>query len=102
MNQLLIIAVAVILFVATSAGARAAEIRYVATYLDVKLASTNAGAALSKQYVRATRAEAGSVWVYAFQEIGRSNRYVIVESWVDSAAFGEHEKAPDTVEFRRK
>jgi quinol monooxygenase YgiN len=101
MNRMVVLAAAA-LFMATSASGSAAEKRYVATYLDVRLASINAGAALSKRYVRATRAESDNLGVSAFQEIGRSNRFVIIETWANSTAFGEHEKAADTIEFRRE
>jgi quinol monooxygenase YgiN len=102
MNRSIITAAAAALFLATSTSARAAETRYVATYLEVKSVAINAGAALTRQYVRATRAEAGNVGISAFQEIGRSNRFVVIETWTDSAALAEHEKAPHTVEFRQK
>ena len=95
------IAAAALLLV-TFASGWAAEPTYVATYLDVKSASINAGAALTRQYVRATHAEAGNVGINAFQEISRSNRFVVIETWTDPAAFAEHEKAAHTIEFRQK
>lgn len=95
-------AAAAALLLLTSASGWGAEPRYVATYLDVKSASINAGAALSRQYVRATRAEAGNVSVNAFQEVGRPNRFVIIETWTDSAAFADHEKAAHVMGFRQK
>jgi quinol monooxygenase YgiN len=97
-----VIAVAAALLLVTATSGWGAEPRYVVTYLDVKAASINAGAALSRQYVRATRAEAGNVAVKAFQEIGRPNRFVVIETWTDSAAFADHEKAAPTMEFRQK
>jgi quinol monooxygenase YgiN len=90
------------LLLAASASGWGAERTYVATYLEVKSASVTAGAALSRQYVRATRAEAGNVSINAFQEIGRSNRFIVIETWADRAAFADHEKAAHTVEFRQK
>jgi quinol monooxygenase YgiN len=95
-------AAAAALLLVTSASGWGAEPRYVATYLDVKSASIDAGEALSRQYVRATRAEAGNVSVNAFREIGRPNRFVVIETWTDSAAFADHEKAAHTTEFRQK
>jgi len=96
------IAAATALLLSTSAGAWAAEPTYVATYLDVKSASINAGATLTRQYVRATRVEAENVGTNAFQEIGRFNRFVVIETWTDRAAFADHEKAAHTMEFRQK
>jgi len=101
MNRRAIPAAAALLIV-TCASGWAAEPTYVATYLDVKSASVNAGAGLTRQHVRATRAEAGNLRINAFQEIGRSNRFVVIETWTDPAAFAKHEKAAHTIEFRRK
>jgi len=102
MNRRAIAAAAAVLLLATSAIGWAAEPTYVATYLDVKSASINAGAALIRQYVRATHSEAGNVGVNAFQEIGRSNRFIVIETWTDPVAFADHEKAAHTIEFRQK
>lgn len=102
MNRRITSAAAAALLLATSASGWTAETTYVATYLDVKSASIDAGAALTRQYVRATRAEAGNVGINAFQELGRSNRLVVIETWTDPAALADHEKAAHTMEFRQK
>jgi polar amino acid transport system substrate-binding protein len=78
------------------------DVVYVATYLDVRATSAGEGAALSTQYKRATRFDAGNVAVNVLQEIGRSNRFVIIETWKDQASFADHEKAAHTLEFREK
>jgi quinol monooxygenase YgiN len=75
---------------------------HVATYLDVRPASTRDGATLTAQYVRDTRADTGNLMVSAYQEIGRDNRFVVIETWQDHAAFTSHEKAAKTVAFRDK
>ena len=90
------------LLLGTSASARSADARHVATYLDVRSTAVGAGAALTRQYVRATRAEVGNIGIDAFQEIGRANRFIVIETWADPAAFADHEKAAHTVEFRQK
>jgi len=92
-------AIAVILMAASHSEA-AADAVYVATYLDVRSASTGEGAALAARYERATRSDAGNIGVEALQEIGRANRFVIIESWKDPAAFADHERAAHTLEFR--
>jgi quinol monooxygenase YgiN len=102
MNRRAIVAAAAALLLAASVSGWGAETRHVATYLDLRSASVNAGAALIRQYVRATRTEAGNVGIDAFQEIGRANRFVVIETWADVAAFAEHEKAAQTLEFRQK
>ncbi len=93
---------AVALLLTAPVWAQTMDTIYVATYLEVRPASTKAGAALAAQYERATRADAGNVAVSAFQEIGRANRFVVIESWRDQAAFAAHEKAAHTLEFREK
>jgi quinol monooxygenase YgiN len=102
MNRRAIPSAAAALFLVISGSGWAAEPTYVATYLDVKSASINEGAALTRQYVRATHAAPGNVGINAFQEIGRSNRFIVIETWTDLVAFADHEKAPHTIEFRQK
>jgi len=75
---------------------------YVATYLDVRPASSRQGADLATSYVKATLADAGNRRAEAFQEIGRTNRVVIIEAWADQASQVAHEKAAHTVEFRER
>ncbi len=75
---------------------------YVATYVDVQLTSINQGIGLIKQYRETTRAETGNSGVDAGQEIGRPNRFVIIEFWKDQSAFDAHEKAETTAEFRAR
>jgi polar amino acid transport system substrate-binding protein len=73
---------------------------HVVTYLDVRPASANAGASLAAQYQNDTKTAAGMVAVNALREPGRPNRFVIIETWRDQAAFAEHERAPHTLAFR--
>jgi quinol monooxygenase YgiN len=75
---------------------------YVATYVDVQLASANQGIALIKQYREATRGEKGNLAIDIVRETGRPSRSVIVEIWNDAASFETHEKAPQTMQFRAK
>src|SRR5262249_4207858 len=73
---------------------------YVATYIDLQLNSTNQGIALMKRYREAVHSEKGNSSIDIVQEIGRPNRFVIVEIWKDDASFEAHEKAPQTAQFR--
>ena len=66
---------------------------YVATYIDVQPAQTANAIKLLTQY-----AKAGSIEV--FQEVFRRNRFVMIETWQDDAAFQPHESAGDTAQFR--
>jgi quinol monooxygenase YgiN len=102
MNRSVIAAAAAALLLATSVSGWSADTTHVVTYLEIRSASINAGAALTGQYVSATRAEAGNVASIALQEIGRSNRFVVIETWADPAAFADHEKAALTMQFRQK
>jgi quinol monooxygenase YgiN len=73
---------------------------YIATYVDVQPPSFGQGITLMKQYRDATRKEGASVEVV--QEIGRPNRFVILEVWKDQASFETHEKANHTADFRSR
>ena len=73
---------------------------YVATYIDVQLASTDQGIALIKQYREASRIEWGNSRVDVVQEIARPNRFVIIEVWRDQSSFEAHEGAEHTARFR--
>jgi quinol monooxygenase YgiN len=80
--------------------AQSTDAVYVATYLDVRPASTDACSTLITRYVHATHADAGSVAVNALQDIGRSNQFVIVETWRDRASLAAHDKLSHTLGFR--
>jgi len=73
---------------------------YVVTYIDVQLNSMNQGVALLKRYREDARIEKGSSTVDVVQEIGRPNRFVILEIWRDDTSFEAHEKGTQTAQFR--
>jgi len=75
---------------------------YVATYAEVGTASVKEGTALLKQYRDAVRKEDGSIRAYVAQELGRPNRFIILEIWKDQAAFDAHGKSAGTTTFRDK
>ena len=84
-----------------SAQGAAAPI-HVATYVEVASASDKDGAKLLKQYRDATRKENGNMRAEVAQEIGRGNRFVVLEIWKDQAAFEAHGKSAGTGTFRDK
>jgi quinol monooxygenase YgiN len=90
------------LLMTTPIRAQTADAVHVATYLEVRSASTSEAVALTAEYERATRADAGNIEVTALQEIGRPDRFVMMETWNDQASFADHEKAPHTLAFRQK
>lgn len=102
MQRRIFFALVATLFMSMSVHGQSADALYVVTYLDVKPASAAAGAALATQYVRDTKQDTGNVRVDAFREIGRNNRFVLIEAWKDQASFDGHEKAAHTAAFRDK
>ncbi len=98
----LILVAAAAQLVATPLMAQTTDAVYVATYLEVRPASTDACAALVARYVHATRADAGNVAAEALQDIGRPNRFVIVETWTSPASFDAHDRISHTLKFREQ
>ncbi len=96
---------AVILFPAAMTMARAegaASPVHVATYVEVGAASDKDVIKLLKQYRDETRKENGNLRSEVVQEIGRPNRFVVLEIWKDQAAFDAHGKSGGTGTFREK
>ena len=75
---------------------------YVATYVEVGAASAKDGAKALAAYRDASRKEDGNLRSEVAQEIGRLNRFVVVESWKDQAAFDAHGKAASSSTMRDK
>ena len=63
---------------------------YAVTYLDAAPPEAAQVAALARQYAQATRKEAGNAAFEAFEEMGRPNRFAILEGWRDKAAYDSH------------
>ena len=87
---------------ATAARAEGAAPIHVATYVEVTAASAKDGAALLMQYRDASRKENGNMRAEVAREIGRPNRFVVLETWKDQAAFDAHGKSATTTAFRDK
>jgi len=75
---------------------------FVATYAEVGTASVKDGTALLKQYRDAVRKEDGNVRVGIGQEMGRANRFIILEVWKDQAALDAHAKSAAMTGFAGK
>ena len=75
---------------------------HVATYVEVGTAAGKDGVKLLKQYRDASRKENGNLRTEVAQEIGRANRFVMLEIWKDQAAFDAHGKSAGTGTFRDK
>jgi quinol monooxygenase YgiN len=72
---------------------------YVVTYLDVAPPDAAQAAALGRQYIQASRKEAGNAAFDVFEEMGRPNRFAILEAWRDKAAYDAHGAAASTAGF---
>jgi quinol monooxygenase YgiN len=75
---------------------------HLATYVEVAAASTKNAIALLTQYRDTSRKESGNMRTEVAQEIGRANRFVVVEIWKDQSALDTHGKSAGTTAFRDK
>ncbi|MGB9365972.1 MAG: putative quinol monooxygenase [Xanthobacteraceae bacterium] len=103
MRPTLTLAVTLLAAAMTQANAQApAGSIYVAAYAEVGTSSVKDGTALLKQFRDAVRKEDGNMRVEIAQEIGRANRFLILEIWKDQAAFDAHGKSPAAIAFGEK
>jgi quinol monooxygenase YgiN len=64
--------------------------------------SPQSGIALQLEHYRdASRKEAGNTRFDVLTELGRPNRFVILEAWRNPASFDAHDKADSTAKFRQ-
>lgn len=75
---------------------------YVVTYFDVAPQAEAQAATFARQFAEASRHEAGNADFEMLQEIGRPNRFAILEAWRDKSAYDAHGAAPSTATFRDK
>jgi quinol monooxygenase YgiN len=73
---------------------------YVTTYIDVVPQSMEAAVAALKSEAAASRKDDGNREAQVLREIGRSDRFVVLETWMDKRAFAAHGKAPHVQQFR--
>ena len=73
---------------------------FLVTYVDAMPDTIAPATALLKRYQNASSHEDGNVRVESLQELERSNRFAIVESWRDKAGLDAHEQSAATTEFR--
>jgi quinol monooxygenase YgiN len=66
---------------------------YVVTYFDVAPPAAAQAAAGARQFAEASRKEAGNAGFEMLQEIGRPNRFAILEAWRDKQAYDAHAAA---------
>jgi quinol monooxygenase YgiN len=90
----------VIAICSPASGQTGGEAVYAVTYLDVAASSPGRGVDLLKQYRESSRRETGNVEFTVLQEVGRPNRFAIIEGWKDQSAFDAREKAMSTTQFQ--
>ena len=98
----LLFAMALLPALGAAARAEGAAPIHVATYIEIVAASVKDGAALLTQYRDASRKENGNMRAEVAREIGRPNRFVVLEVWKDQTAFEAHGKSAGTNAFRDK
>jgi quinol monooxygenase YgiN len=90
--------------VMTSASLRAEDAVnapvYLVAYFEVAPSAAAQTADLLRQYAGASRTEDGNTSLDAFQEIGRPNRFAIVEAWRDKKAVEAHNSSAATSTLR--
>ena len=91
--QLLLAMAMIPSLVQTARAEGAAGPIHVATYVEVGASSDKDGIKLLQQYRDASRKEAGSLRSEVAQELGRPNRFVVLEIWKDQAAADAHGKS---------
>ncbi len=99
---LLALAVLPLAFAGAAHAESAPGALYAVTYVEVASASATNGAALLRQYRDAVRKQAGNERTEVAEEIGRPNRFVILEIWKDQAALDAHGKDAGTIALRDK
>jgi quinol monooxygenase YgiN len=100
MRRTLLLAITLLAAAMTYAQAQApAGPIYVAAYAEVATSAVKDGTALLKQFRDAVRKEDGNIGIYVAQEVGRANRFLILEIWKDQAAFDAHGKSTATTAF---
>src|SRR6266851_3724601 len=75
---------------------------YAVTYFEVAPPAAAETAALARQYADGSRKEAGNAGFEMFAEIGRPNRFAILEAWRDKPAYEAHGGAASATTFRDK
>jgi len=75
---------------------------YTVSYIEVAPASRAMAVAAFKQYGEASRKEEGYNSVGAFEQVGRSGHFVILEKWADQKSFDAHNMADSTKQLMAK
>jgi quinol monooxygenase YgiN len=75
---------------------------YITSYVEMMPSALHAGAALLNRYRDATREQSGNLRSTVLHEIGRSDRFAIMEVWRDKTAVDVPDRAASTLELREE
>ncbi len=75
---------------------------YLATYVDVMPNAADSSRDVFDRYRNASRKQDGNLRFDVLGEIGRTNRFAIIEVWRDKPALDAHALAASTAQFRDK
>jgi quinol monooxygenase YgiN len=95
----LVIAAAIIALAPAVRAQSPADPVHAVTYLDVGTTAVAQGVDLIKKFRDASRREGANLEFTVLQETSRPNRFVIMESWRDQAAFEAHDKGSPKADF---
>jgi quinol monooxygenase YgiN len=72
---------------------------YATTNVEVMASAITPGVSLLEVYRDASRKQDGNLWFNMLQELGRPNRFAIIEAWRDPVALLAHANAASTMQF---
>src|SRR5580698_1629849 len=75
---------------------------YIISYVEIMPSSLHSGSALLNRYRDATREQSGNLRSTVLHEIGRSDRFAIMEVWRDKTAVDIPDRAASTLELREE
>jgi quinol monooxygenase YgiN len=73
---------------------------YVVTYIEVQADSTLQATRLIEDYRKTSSGDEGNSEIEVLQEIGRKNRFVLMEAWRDELSLQAHQLTERTAQFR--
>jgi quinol monooxygenase YgiN len=75
---------------------------YITSYVEIMPSALQSGSALLNRYRDATREQSGNLRSTVLHEIGRSDRFAIMELWRDKTAADNRDRAASILDLRRE
>jgi len=91
-----------LLAMAAPAAAQVQGALYGVTFIELQAGSAAKGASLLRHYRDAMRKAPGNLEAVVGEELGRPNRFVLIEGWRGQADFDAHEQAEAAVRLREQ